>query len=211
MEEIILEKDQELKIEEEEEEEGEEEKVDMKSFVKDIKDMQSRMKYATSHVHQQDQRLIGVNKKLDKYNKNVKKGEEYTDIVNKGVFGYLKDRVVGMFKNDQENLYEKDYIIIEKSKNRRIEDKKDCELSLKEDKDSGFNIVYRNEELKEKNDDEDEIMEEAINEVKELRNYTKEFTNAVKESTELVDVTNKNMDIAINNVNKANKKMKKAY
>ena len=210
MEEIIMEKEQVIKVEEEEEEE---EEVDMKSFVKDIKDMQSRMKYATSHVHEQDQRLIGVNEKLDNYNKKVKKGEEYTDIVNKGVFGYLKDRVVGIFTSDQENLSKKDKKIIEKAKNKKIEDKKDYELNIKEDKDTGFNIVYKDMVLEEKiNDyDDDKIIEEAISEVKELRNCTKEFTNAVKESSELVDVTDKNMDIALNNVNKAIKKMKNAY
>ena len=210
MEEIIMEKEQVIKVEDE----GEEEEVDMKSFVKDIKDMQSRMKYATSHVHEQDQRLVGVNEKLDNYNKKVKKGEEYTDIVNKGVFSYLKDRVVGIFKSDQETLPKNDKKIIEKAKNTKIEDKKDYELTLKEDKDTGFNIVYKDEVLEDKKnvyDDDDNIIEEAINEVKELRNCTKEFKNAVKESSKLVDVTDKNMDIALNNVNKANKKMKKAY
>ena len=81
MEEIIMEKEQVIKVEDE----GEEEEVDMKSFVKDIKDMQGRMKYATSHVHEQDQRLVGVNEKLDNYNKKVKKGEQYTDIVNNAI------------------------------------------------------------------------------------------------------------------------------
>jgi len=210
MEEIINEKEQEIKVEEEDKEE----EVDMKSFVKDIKDMQSRMKYATSHVKEQDQRLVGVNEKLDNYNKNVKKGEQYTDIVNKGVFSYLKDKFVGMFKSEDENLSKKDKKIIENAKNRKIEDKKDYELNIEEDKDSGFNIVYKDEVLDEKKndcDDDDKILEEAINEVKELRNYTKEFKSAVKESSALVDVTDKNMDIAINNVNRANKKMKKAY
>ena len=209
MEEIIMEKEQVIKVEEE----GEEEEVDMKSFVKDIKDMQSRMKYATSHVQEQDQRLVGVNEKLDNYNKKVKKGEEYLDIVNKGVFSYLKDRVVGIFKSDQEELTKNDKKIIEKAKNKKIEDKKDYELTLKEDKDTGFNIVYKDEVLEDKNNDYDidEIIEEAINEVKELRNCNKEFTNAVKESSKLVDVTDRNMDIALNNVDNANKKMKKAY
>ena len=48
----------------------------------------------------------------------MKKGEEFTNIVNKGALSYLKDRVVGMFKSDQETLSKKDKKIIEKERIR---------------------------------------------------------------------------------------------
>ena len=198
-----MEQDQ-IKIEKDKKEENEDEEVDMKGFVKDIKSMQSRMNYATNHVHEQDKRLVGINEKLDKYNRNVKTGEQYTDVVNKGVFGYLKDKIVGIFSRDDKNLSKKDCKIIEKAKNQPIEDKKNNENNIEERKDNGSNIINQK-----KDDDDDIDLDEALKEVKELRKCVKEFSSAVKDSTQLVDVTDKNMDISLNNVNKANKKLKK--
>ena len=194
-----------IKIEKDKKDENEDEEVDMKGFVKDIKSMQSRMNYATNHVHEQDQRLVGINEKLDKYNRNVKTGEQYTDVVNKGVFGYLKDKIVGIFSRDDKKLSKKDCKIIEKAKNQPIEDKKNNEYNIEERKDNGSNIINQK-----KDDDDDDIdLDEALKEVKELRKCVKEFSSAVKDSTQLVEATDKNMDISLNNVNKANKKLKK--
>ena len=199
-----MEQDQ-IKIEKDKKDENEDEEVDMKGFVKDIKSMQSRMNYATNHVHEQDQRLVGINEKLDKYNRNVKTGEQYTDVVNKGVFGYLKDKIVGIFSRDDKKLSKKDCKIIEKAKNQPIEDKKNNEYNIEERKDNGSNIINQK-----KDDDDDDIdLDEALKEVKELRKCVKEFSSAVINSTQLVDATDKNMDISLNNVNKANKKLKK--
>ena len=194
-----------IKIEKDKKEEDEDEEVDMKGFVKDIKSMQSRMNYATNHVHEQDKRLVGINEKLDKYNRNVKTGEQYTDVVNKGVFGYLKDKIAGIFSRDDKKLSKKDNKIIEKAKNQPIEDNKNNEYNIEEKKDKVSNAIEQK-----KDDDEDDIdLDEALKEVKQLRKCVKEFSSAVKDSTQLVEVTDKNMDISLNNVNKANKKLKK--
>jgi len=195
-----------IMMEKDKKEENEDEEVDMKGFVKDIKDMQSRMNYATNHVHEQDKRLVGINEKLDKYNKNVKKGEQYTDVVNKGVFGYLKDKLFGIFSKDEKKLSKNDNKIIDKAKNQPIEDKKNNENNIEERKNNGSNIINQ----KKDNDDDDDIdLDEALKEVKQLRKSVKEFSSAVKDSSKLVDVTDKNMDISLNNVDKANKKLKK--
>ena len=45
------------------EEEGAEEEVDIKIILKDIKFKQGRMKYTKSYIHEQVQRLVGVNEK----------------------------------------------------------------------------------------------------------------------------------------------------
>ena len=76
----------------------EDEEVDMKQFVKDMKDMGQRMNYATNHVQEQDKRLVNINDKLDDYNKEVKKGDEYMDIVNKSPLSSsnLKDKITGI-------------------------------------------------------------------------------------------------------------------
>ena len=194
-----------IKIEKDKKEEDEDEEVDMKGFVKDIKSMQSRMNYATNHVHEQDKRLVGINEKLDKYNRKVKTGEQYTDVVNKGVFGYLKDKIAGIFSRDDKKLSKKDNKIIEKAKNQPIEDNKNNEYNIEEKKDKGSNAI----EQKKVDDDDDIDLDEALKEVKQLRKCVKEFSSAVKDSTQLVEVTDKNMDISLNNVNKANKKLKK--
>ena len=201
-----MEQDQ-IKLEKNKKEENEDEELDMKGFVKDIKSMQNRMNYATNHVHEQDKRLVGINEKLDKYNKNVKTGEQYTDVVNKGVFGYLKDKLFGIFSRDDKKLSKNDSKIIEKAKNQPIEDNKNNEYNNIEDrKDNGSNVINQK-----KDDDDDDIdLDEALKEVKQLRKCVKEFSSAVKDSTQLVEATDKNMDISLNNVNKANKKLKKA-
>ena len=195
-----------IMIEKDKKEENEDEEVDMKGFVKDIKMMQDRMNYATNHVHEQDKRLVGINENLDKYNKNVKKGDQYADVVNKGVFGYLKDKISGIFSRNPKKLSKKDNEIIEKAKNQPIEDKKDKDYNIEENKDKGSNIVSQ----KKVDDDDDDVdLDEALKEVKQLRKCVKEFNSAVKDSTKLVDVTDKNMDISLNNVQKTNKKLKK--
>ena len=104
----------------------EDEEVDMKEFVKDMKDMNQRMNYATNHVQEQDKRLVNINDKLDDYNKEVKKGDEYMDIVNKSPFSYLKDKITGFFKRDKEKkLDNHDRKVIEKARNKQIDNNND--------------------------------------------------------------------------------------
>ena len=194
-------------IEKENEIEEEDDEVDMKEFVKDIRDMRQRLNYASYKVQEQDQRLVGVNDKLDDYNKEVKRGDEYMNVIQKGVFGSFKDKIKGIFKkkDKKEKEDKKDNEVIEKARNKQKEDNFDYYI----EKDKDWNVIYKGEKDIDKMKDEDEILDEALNEVKGMRNAVKQFTSNVKDSTEVVDVVNKNMDKSLKNVNKVNDRMKK--
>ena len=184
----------------------EDEEVDMKEFVKDMKDMHQRVNYDTNHVQGQDKRLVNINDKLDDYNKEVKKGDEYMDIINKSPFSYIKDKITGVFKRNKEKKLDKhDKQVIEKARNKQKEDNFDYYI----EKDKDWNVIYKGEKDIDKMKDEDEILDEALNEVNGMRNAVKQFTSNVKDSTEVVDVVNKNMDKSLKNVNKVNDRMKK--
>jgi len=194
-------------IEKENENEEEDDEVDMKEFVKDIRDMRQRLNYASYKVQEQDQRLVGVNDKLDDYNKEVKRGDEYMNVIQKGIFGSFKDKIKGIFKkkDKKEKEDKKDNEVIEKARNKQKEDNFDYYI----EKDKDWNVIYKGEKDIDKMKDEDEILDEALNEVKGMRNAVKQFTSNVKDSTEVVDVVNKNMDKSLKNVNKVNDRMKK--
>ena len=194
-------------IEKENEIEEEDDEVDMKEFVKDIRDMRQRLNYASYKVQEQDQRLVGVNDKLDDYNKEVKRGDEYMNVIQKGVFGSFKDKIKGIFKkkDKKEKEDKKDNEVIEKARNKQKEDNFDYYI----EKDKDWNVIYKGEKDIDKMKDEDEILDEALNEVNGMRNAVKQFTSNVKDSTEVVDVVNKNMDKSLKNVNKVNDRMKK--
>ena len=199
----------------EEKKDEEDDDIDMNQFVKDLHNMNSRIQNCTSTVHEQDQRFVQINDKLDDYNKDVKKGERYVDIVNKGPLTYLKDKVFGWFKSSKEQkLSKKDKKIIEKARNTQIQDNKNNEYCSKQI--DNFVVMTKDKEAykeynenKEKNDDD--ILDEALKEAKIMRGNVKEFGKAVENSNKLVDATNRNMDRSINNVNRVNKEMKKAY
>ena len=180
----------------------------MKEFVKDIRDMKQRMNYATTKVQEQDKRLVGVNDKLDDYNKEVKRGDEYMNVASKGIFGCFKDKITGMFKkkDKQSKLNEKDKNIIEKARNKNNVNN-NFEYHIENDRD--WAVIYKGEKDINKLNNEDDILDEALNEVKGMRQAVQNFSGAVKDSTEVVDVTNKNMDNSHKNVNKVNKKMQK--
>ena len=188
-----------------------EEEVDMKEFVKDTQDMHQRVDYATHHVQQQDKRLVQVNDKLDDYNKEVKKGEEYTDIINKSPFGYLKDKITGLFKRDkQKELDNHDKQVIERARNKQIDNENnDYKIEEKNNRE----VIMKDEKKKTNTnnnvDDEDAILDEALEESKETTKALQKFNSAAKESNEVVDVTIKNMDNSIYNVNKVTNKLKK--
>ena len=189
----------------------EDEEVDMKEFVKDMKDMRQRMNYATNQVQEQDKRLVQINDKLDDYNEEVKKGDEYMDIINKSPFSYLKDKITGVFKRKKEKkLDEHDKQVIEKARNKQIDDIYNDNYKIKEKND--WEVILKDEQKKKINkkvEDKDAVLDEALEEVRGMRKDVKKFNTAVKESTEVVDVTNKNMDNSIYNVNQVNHKMKK--
>ena len=189
------------------EEENEDDDIDMNDLVKDIKDMSSRVKNCTSHVQGQDQRIVGINEKLDDYNKEVKTGDKYMDVINKGPLTYLKDKFFGFFSfKKSEQLSNKDRKTIENAKNKQSGDNKNDDSGYS-DKDMEDWYIVGQDSNKVKT--EDDVINEAINEVKNMRANIKEFGAAVKDSTKLVDATNNNMDVSIKNTNKVNKKMRK--
>ena len=180
--------------------------IDMREdFLKDAKDMHQIVKNGTHHVQQQDKRLVAVNDKLDDFNKDVKEGDEYMDIINKGPFSYLKDKITGFFKRDKEKkLDNHDREVIEKARNKQINDKNNEEknnLDLMKDEQNKNNYN--------KYDEEDAVNQECLKEVIETRKDLKECASTVKESNELLDATNNNMDKSIYNVNQAEKKLEK--
>ena len=188
----------------EKENEEQDEELDMKGFLQDIRDMKQRMNYATHKVQEQDKRLVGVNDKLDDYNKEVKRGDEYMEVANKGIFGLIKDKITGKFKEKDKKLSNKDKNIIEKARNKKDENN-NFEYYINDEK--GWSVIYTGEKGINKLNNEDDILDEALNEVKGMRQAVNNFTGAVKDSTEVVDVTNKNMDNSLHNTNKVNKKM----
>ena len=188
----------------------EDEEVDMKEFVKDMKDMNQRMNYATNHVQEQDKRLVNINDKLDDYNKEVKKGDEYMDIINKSPFSYIKDKITGVFKRNKEKKLDKqDKQVIEKARNKQIDNNND-NYKIEEKNDLG-DIIKDDQKKKINNkvDDEVAVLDEALEEAKGMRKDVQKYYSAIKGSNEVVDVTNKNMDNSIYNVNRVNNNIKK--
>ena len=188
----------------------EDEEVDMKEFVKDMKDMNQRMNYATNHVQEQDKRLVNINDKLDDYNKEVKKGDEYMDIINKSPFSYIKDKITGVFKRNKEKKLDKqDKQVIEKARNKQIDNNND-NYKIEEKNDLG-DIIKDDQKKKINNkvDDEVAVLDEALEEAKGMRKDVQKYYSAIKDSNEVVDVTNKNMDNSIYNVNRVNNNIKK--
>ena len=188
----------------------EDEEVDMKEFVKDMKDMHQRVNYDTNHVQGQDKRLVNINDKLDDYNKEVKKGDEYMDIINKSPFSYLKDKITGVFKrNKEKKLDKKDKQVIEKARNKQIDNNND-NYKIEEKNDLG-DIIKDDQKKKINNkvDDEVAVLDEALEEAKGMRKDVQKYYSVIKDSNEVVDVTNKNMDNSIYNVNRVNNNIKK--
>ena len=174
----------------------EDDELDMKEFVKDIRDMKQRLNYATGQVQTQDQKLVQVNEKLEGYNKEVNKGDKYLDIINRGPIQYLKDTVTWLFSWWGKKQSQTDKKIIEDAKNpKNNNDGKDSTQCIS-GKTNG-------------EDDMDAILDEALNETIQMRKAAQGFRNAVNNSNKVVDVTNSNMDHSLNNVDRVNKKMKK--
>ena len=198
--------EQEYKEKENQEEDLE---AEMKEFVKDMRDMRQRMNYATYQVQEQDKKLIGVNDKLDDYNKEVNKGDKYMDNVNKGVFGYfvdsVKNKFTGWFKKEKK-LDKKDRNIIEEARNKKDENNN---LEYHIDEKNDWSVIQKGEKDINKIEGEDAILDEALNEVTGARQAVRQFNSSVKESSKVVDATNNNMDFTNKNVEKVNKIMAK--
>ena len=189
--------------EEKEEQKQQDDDLNMEHFLKDLKVLHKRMDQSNEQVLQQDKRLVKVNEKLENYNNEISHGENLTDIVNKGVFSSLFDGIKGLFKSNESNkLDEDDKKILEKAKEKESIDN----YEIKED--GEWEIIKKNN-AKDKNDkyDEDDIIDESINEVKNMIKSAKNFNKNIEDSKEVVKVTNKHFDKSLNHVNKAIKKM----
>ena len=205
--------------------EAQDDELDMRNFLKDIKSQHQRINQATSYVQEQDKKIVGVNEKLDDYDKEVSHGEKLLDIIQKGPFESIIDGIKGLFKSKKtDEINDKDKKILEKAKNKKLnidnnldEDddiniKKNFNMNnyeFKEDgdweiiKDKNKNLVYEGEY------DEDAVIEEATNEVKAMINSAKYFNKNINDSKKVINITNNNFDKSLNHVNQANKKMKK--
>ena len=205
--------------------EAQDDELDMRNFLKDIKSQHQRINQATSYVQEQDKKIVGVNEKLDDYDKEVSHGEKLLDIVQKGPFESIIDGIKGLFKSKKtDEINDEDKKILEKAKNKKLnidnnldEDddiniKKNFNMNnyeFKEDgdweiiKDKNKNLVYEGEY------DEDAVIEEATKEVKAMINSAKYFNKNINHSKKVINITNNHFDKSLNHVNQANKKMKK--
>ena len=205
--------------------EAQDDELDMRNFLKDIKSQHQRINQATSYVQEQDKKIVGVNEKLDDYDKEVSHGEKLLDIIQKGPFESIIDGIKGLFKSKKtDEINDEDKKILEKAKNKKLnidnnldEDddiniKKDFNMNnyeFKEDgdweiiKDKNKNLVYEGEY------DEDAVIEEATKEVKAMINSAKYFNKNINDSKKVINITNNHFDKSLNHVNQVNKKMKK--
>ena len=205
--------------------EAQDDELDMRNFLKDIKSQHQRINQATSYVQEQDKKIVGVNEKLDDYDKEVSHGEKLLDIIQKGPFESIIDGIKGLFKSKKsDKINDEDKKILEKEKNKKLnidnnldEDddiniKKNFNMNnyeFKEDgdweiiKDKNKNLVYEGEY------DEDAVIEEATKEVKAMINSAKYFNKNINDSKKVINITNNHFDKSLNHVNQVNKKMKK--
>ena len=210
------------------EEEIEKDDLNMKNFLKNANNQHQRVIQATVEVQQQDKRLVGVNEKLDDYNKEIEYGEKLMDIVQKGPFDSFIDGIKGLFKRKKktENLTHQEKQILKKAKNKKM--KIDNNIEEEEEKkvpknnNDANNYEFKEdgdwEIVKEKNknikydiaiDEEEEAIKEATNKYKAMTNAVKYFNQNVDDSKKVVEITNKNFDKSRENCNKMNDRMVK--
>ena len=205
--------------------EAQDDELDMRNFLKDIKSQHQRINQATSYVQEQDKKIVGVNDKLNDYDKEVSHGEKLLDIVQKGPFESIIDGIKGLFKSKKTvEINDEDKKILEKAKNKKL----NIDNNLDEDDDINIkkNINMNNYEFKEDGDweiikdknknlvyegeyDEDAVIEEATKEVKAMINSAKYFNKNINDSKKVINITNNHFDKSLNHVNQVNKKMKK--
>ena len=204
--------------------EAQDDELDMRNFLKDIKSQHQRINQATSYVQEQDKKIVGVNDKLNDYDKEVSHGESLLDIVQKGPFESIIDGIKGLFKSKKsDKINNEDKKILEKAKNKKL----NIDNNLDEDDDINIkkNINMNNYEFKEDGDweiikdknknlvfegeyDEDAVIEEATKEVKAMINSAKYFNKNINDSKKVINITNNHFDKSLNHVNQVNKKMK---
>ena len=207
---------------EERNEEGKEKDNDlnMKNFLKNADNQHQRVKQVKHEVIQQNEKIVGINYKLDDYNKLISHGKELMDIVQKGPFESIIDGIKGFFsKKKPDNLDTNEKQILNDAKNKQMKidnniDKEEKNAPKKNYK-SINNYEFTEDDdweiIKEKNKDyineEEKDIEEAIKMYKGINAHMKVFNRILKESIDVIDITNKNFDKTKENTNQMNERM----
>ena len=202
------------------EEEKEDNDLNMNNFLKNVNSQEQRVNQATDAVIQQNKKIVGINDKLDDYNKEISYGNELMDIIEKGPFESIIDGIKGFFnKKKPDNLDTNEKQILNDAKNKQMkidnnidkEEKNAPKKNYKSINNYDFTEVDDWEIIKEKNKDyineEEKDTEEATKKYKEMTAHMKYFNVILKESIDVIDITNKNFDKTKENNNQMNERM----
>ena len=202
------------------EEEKEDNDLNMNNFLKNADNKHQRVKQVTHEVIQQNKKIVGINYKLDDYNKLISQGKELMDIVQKGPFESIIDGIKGFFrKKKPDNLDTNEKQILNEAKNRQMiidnnideEEKNVPKKNYKNINNYEFAEDDDWEIIKEKNKDyineEEKDIEEAIKKYKGINAHMKDFNRILKQGIDVIDITNKNFDKTKENTNQMNERM----
>ena len=202
------------------EEEKEDNDLNMNNFLKNVNSQEQRVNQATDAVIQQNKKIVGINDKLDDYNKEISYGNELMDIIEKGPFESIIDGIKGFFsKKKPDNLDANEKQILNDAKNKQMkidnnidkEEKNAPKKNYESINNYEFAEVDDWEIIKEKNKDyineEEKDIEEAIKMYKGINAHMKVFNRILKESIDVIDITNKNFDKTKENTNQMNERM----
>ena len=207
---------------EERNEEGKEKDNDlnMKNFLKNADNQHQRVKQVKHEVIQQNKKIVGINYKLDDYNKLISQGKELMDIVQKGPFESIIDGIKGFFREKKpDNLDTNEKQILNDAKNRQMiidnnideEEKNVPKKNYKNINNYEFTENDDWEIIKEKNKDyineEEKDTEEATKKYKEMTAHMKNLNRILEEGNKVIDITNKNLYKTKENNNQMNERM----
>ena len=202
------------------EEEKEDNDLNMNNFLKNADNQHQRVKQVKHEVIQQNKKIVGINYKLDDYNKLISQGKEFMDIVQKGPFESIIDGIKGFFrKKKPDNLDTNEKQILNDAKNKQMkidnnidkEEKNAPKKNYKSINNYEFAEVDDWEIIKEKNKDyineEEKDTEEATKKYKEMTAHMKNLNRILEEGNKVIDITNKNLDKTKENNNQMNERM----
>ena len=202
------------------EEEKEDNDLNMNNFLKNVNSQDQRVNQATDVVIQQNKKIVGINDKLDDYNKEILYGNELINIIEKGPFESIIDGIKGFFsKKKPDNLDANEKQILNDAKNKQMkidnnidkEEKNAPKKNYKSINNYDFTEVDDWEIIKEKNKDyineEEKDTEEATKKYKEMTAHMKNLNRILEEGNKVIDITNKNLDKTKENNNQMNERM----
>ena len=202
------------------EEEKEDNDLNMNNFLKNVNSQEQRVNQATDAVIQQNKKIVGINDKLDDYNKEILYGNELINIIEKGPFESIIDGIKGFFsKKKPDNLDTNEKQILNDAKNKQMKidnniDKEEKNAPKKNYKSINNYEFTENDDweiIKEKNKDyineEEKDTEEATKKYKEMTAHMKNLNHILEEGNKVIDITNKNLDKTKENNNQMNERM----